>query len=65
MAVGKVLVVEEDDGLRRVTQLHLDQCWFITSVAADAEQGLRILQESPHDLVLTALRLRGCPVWTC
>jgi len=59
MAVGKVLVVEEDDGLRRVTQLQLDKVGFSTSVAVDAEQGLRVLQDSPYDVVLADLHLPG------
>jgi two-component system NtrC family response regulator len=59
MAAGKVLVVEDDDSLRRVTQLHLDKLGFTTSVTADAEQALRLLEESPYDVLLTDLHLPG------
>jgi DNA-binding NtrC family response regulator len=59
MPAGKVLVVEDDESLRRVTQLHLEKLGFITSVAADAEQALRMLQEAPYDVLLTDLHLPG------
>ncbi len=59
MATGKVLVVEDDDSLRRVTQLHLEKLGFSTSATASAEEALRILGESPYDVLLTDLHLPG------
>ncbi len=59
MPAGKVLVVEDDESLRRVTQLHLEKLGFATSVAPDAEQALQILQDSPYDVLLTDLHLPG------
>ena len=59
MAAGKVLVVEDDESLRRVTQLHLDKLGFATSATETAEQALRMLEESPYDVLLTDLHLPG------
>jgi DNA-binding NtrC family response regulator len=59
MAAGKVLVVEDDESLRRVTQLHLDKLGFTTSTTATAEQALRMLEELPYDVLLTDLHLPG------
>jgi DNA-binding NtrC family response regulator len=57
--MASVLVVEDDDSLRRVTQLHLEKLGFPTSAAADAEEALRIMGESPYDVLLTDFHLPG------
>ena len=59
MAAGKVLVVEDDESLRRVTQLHLDKLGFASSTTATGEQALRMLEGSPYDVLLTDLNLPG------
>ena len=59
MAAGRVLVVEDDDSLRRVTQLHLEKLGFSTTATANAEEALRIMGESPYDVLLTDLHLPG------
>jgi DNA-binding NtrC family response regulator len=59
MTGGKVLLVEDDDSLRRVTQLHLEKSGFITSVTPNAEQALDALKGSPYDVLLTDLQLPG------
>jgi len=59
MAVGKLLVVEDDDGLRRVTQLHLQKLGFTASATATAEEALQMLGASPYDILLTDLNLPG------
>jgi two-component system NtrC family response regulator len=59
MATGKVLVVEDDDSLRRVTQLHLEKLGFSTTATVSAEEALRIMGESPYDVLLTDLHLPG------
>jgi DNA-binding NtrC family response regulator len=59
MTGGKVLLVEDDDSLRRVTQLHLEKSGFITSVTPNAEQALDTLKDSPYDVLLTDLQLPG------
>jgi DNA-binding NtrC family response regulator len=59
MTGGKVLVVEDDDSLRRVTQLHLEKLGFITSVTPNAEHALQALKDAPYDVLLTDLQLPG------
>jgi len=59
MVAGTVLVIEDDDSLRRVTQLHLEKLGFTTSVAPSAEQALRMLEKAAYDVVLTDLHLPG------
>ena len=59
MIAGKLLVVEDDESLRRVTQLHLDKLGFTTSATATAEEALRMLEELPYDVLLTDLHLPG------
>src|SRR5271168_2466221 len=59
MTVGKVLVVEDDDSLRRVTQMHLEKFGFATTTTTNAEQALRSLEQAPSDVVLTDLHLPG------
>ena len=54
-----MLVVEDDDSLRRVTQLHLEKFGFTTVATEDAEKGLQALEKSPFDVVLTDLNLPG------
>jgi two-component system NtrC family response regulator len=59
MAAGKVLLVEDDDSLRRVTQLHLEKLGFDTTATPTAEQALGIMGASPFDVLLTDLNLPG------
>jgi two-component system NtrC family response regulator len=59
MAMGKILVVEDDENLRRATQLHLSKSGYETTVAVDAPEALDVLHKSPQDLVLTDLNLPG------
>jgi DNA-binding NtrC family response regulator len=59
VAGGRVLLVEDDESLRRVTHLHLEKLGFTTSATVDAEQALRILEESTYDVLLTDLHLPG------
>jgi two-component system NtrC family response regulator len=54
---GRILVVEDDDNLRRVTHAQLERCGYETSVAADAASALAFLEAQPVDLVLCDLNL--------
>ena len=47
MSAGRVLVVEDDDSLRRVTQMHLEKFGFTTTTSPDAEQALQLLDKNP------------------
>jgi two-component system NtrC family response regulator len=59
MSSGRILVVEDDDCLRRVTQAQLEKCGYEVVVAADVPAALVVLEKQPVDLVLTDLNLPG------
>lgn len=56
---NRILVVDDDESLRRVTQVQLEQVGFRTLTAADGTEALKILQRSPIDLVITDLKMPG------
>jgi DNA-binding NtrC family response regulator len=53
----RILVVDDDESLRRVTQFQLEQAGYQVSVAPNGNQALAVLQKSPYDLVLTDLQM--------
>jgi DNA-binding NtrC family response regulator len=57
MEKKRILVVEDEEKLRRVIELHLTSAGFEVHQAATAEEALRIADRA--DLVLTDLRLPG------
>ncbi len=57
MPAGRILIVEDEDKLRRVIQLELESAGFEVDGAANAEQGLPLA--SLANLVITDLRLPG------
>jgi two-component system NtrC family response regulator len=59
MPVGRILVVEDDDSLRRVTQAQLERCGYDTVISADAAAALAVLEKQPVDVVLADLNLPG------
>jgi DNA-binding NtrC family response regulator len=59
MKVGRVLVVEDDESLRRVTHAQLVKIGCETEVALDVQQALGILRKQPQDLVISDLNLPG------
>jgi DNA-binding NtrC family response regulator len=59
MNSGRVLVVEDDDNLRRVLQIELERDGYETKSAASAEEAVPILEKAPHHLVITDLNLPG------
>jgi two-component system NtrC family response regulator len=59
MAKDRVLIVEDDDGLRQVTQVQLEREGYETSSAVSAELALPILEQSPQQLVILDLHLPG------
>jgi two-component system NtrC family response regulator len=56
---NRILVVDDDESLRRVTQVQLEQVGFKTVTAADGPEALNILQKSAVDLVITDLKMPG------
>src|SRR5262245_66441778 len=59
MSLGRILVVEDDESLRRVTQVQLEKCGYETAVAADVPEALELLEKEPSHLVITDLNLPG------
>ncbi|HEX4771237.1 MAG TPA: sigma-54 dependent transcriptional regulator [Bryobacteraceae bacterium] len=57
MPPGRILIVEDEDKLRRVMQLHLESAGFEVDSAPTAEQALSLAPQA--NLVITDLRLPG------
>jgi two-component system NtrC family response regulator len=56
---GRILVVEDDESLRRVTQAQLEKCGYETYAAADASEAIVLLEKHSFHLALTDLNLPG------
>jgi len=59
MSGGRILVVEDNDDLRRVTEAQLQKCGYETAVSANASEARAILEKQHFDLVLADLNLPG------
>lgn len=59
MKAASILVVEDDESLRRVMQVQLEKAGYKTSVAGNVNQALEILQQETQDLVISDLNLPG------
>jgi len=59
MSKNRILVVDDDESLRRVLQVQLEQDGYSVSTAASAQQTLSALQVRPYDLVITDLKMPG------
>lgn len=58
--IGKrVLVVDDEESLRRVTQLKLQQAGYEATTASDGAQALELLDRHPQDLIITDLKMPG------
>src|SRR5258708_24720232 len=54
-----ILIVEDEAKMRRLVELNLADDGFSTLSAGDAETGLKLLRDTPVDLVVTDLKLPG------
>jgi len=59
MNLRTVLVVDDDESLRRVTQMQLEEAGYETFTAADGALALRIIEEKAPALVVTDLKMPG------
>ncbi len=59
MNVAKILIVEDDDSLRRVMQVQLENLGHKAAVAPDVPRALEILSREQHDIVICDLHLPG------
>ncbi|MBI3269869.1 MAG: sigma-54-dependent Fis family transcriptional regulator [Planctomycetes bacterium] len=58
-AVGRVLVVDDEDSVGEVLSLVLRKEGYDVARATEGEQGLRLFREAPYDVVLQDLRMPG------
>ena len=59
MAAGRVLVVEDDEGIREMLRYNLASAGFSVQEASDGATGLRTARTSKPDLILLDLMLPG------
>ena len=59
MMPGTILVVDDDESLRRVTQVQLQQAGYRAEASSSGRQALEVLQSRTVDLVLTDLKMPG------
>lgn len=54
---ARILVVEDDEGMRELLRLHLSNAGYRVTLAEDAAVAGRLLLASPHDLVIADVEL--------
>lgn len=59
MSSRRILVVDDDASLRRVTQVQLEDEGYTVMVAASGEEAKTILARKPQDLMITDLSMPG------
>lgn len=59
MSQRRILVVDDDESLRRVTQVQLQQTGYDVTAASDGSEALAVLERFPADLVITDLKMPG------
>ncbi len=59
MNLKSVLVVDDDASLRRVTQMQLEEAGYEVFTAANAADGLEVMEESVPSLVITDVKMPG------
>ena len=56
---GKILVIEDEQRLRRNLQLLLESEGYTVSAAADGHEGILLLSQEPYDVVITDIMMEG------
>ncbi len=59
MSRGRILVVDDDESLRRVIQVQLEDLGYDVATAADGDSALESLQLSTRELVISDLKMPG------
>ncbi|MEO8373080.1 MAG: response regulator, partial [Candidatus Solibacter sp.] len=54
-----VLVVDDDESLRRITQMQLEEAGYAAVTAANGDEALRMIEEDAPALVITDLKMPG------
>jgi DNA-binding NtrC family response regulator len=57
MTKNRILVVDDDESLRRVLQVQLEQSGYVVNSAASARQTMTMLTTRSYDLVITDLKM--------
>ncbi|MGH7412186.1 MAG: response regulator, partial [Candidatus Methylomirabilis sp.] len=55
----KILVIDDDESLRRVLEYNLAQEGYAVLTAASGEHGLELLKKERADVVVTDVRMAG------
>lgn len=55
----RILVIDDDESLRRVLQVQLEQCGYVVNSAASAQQSMGMLGARSYDVVITDLKMPG------
>src|ERR1051326_4908830 len=59
MSRRRILVADDDESLRRITQMELEELGYTVVTAADGNSALRRLGEAPVQLAITDLKMPG------
>src|SRR5688572_5507981 len=59
MKPKQILLVDDEESLRRVTQLELEDLGFSVSTVADGQAALNLLATAPFQIVITDLKMPG------
>lgn len=59
MSKARILIVDDDESLRRVTELQMEELGYTVRTAPGGVEALGILEREPQDLVLTDLKMPG------
>ncbi len=59
MSSGRILIVEDDESLRKVMNVQLEREGYETTSASTAEEAISILEKNSQNLVITDLHLPG------
>jgi DNA-binding NtrC family response regulator len=57
VSTARILVVDDDDSLRRVMKMQLEEAGYVVTLAADGADACRLLQSQEFHLIITDLRM--------
>lgn len=55
----RILVIDDDEAVREVMQMMLEELGHVVEVASEGEEGLRKHEKTPADIVITDLHMPG------
>ncbi len=59
MKKSSILLIDDDDSLRRVIEFSLTEAGYRVQTAASGEEGLRLFEKDPFDAVITDITMPG------